>query len=146
MAIRDSYHNNLGTLLLSPQTLSADTNTTGVSIAAVKELEIAALVGTCGNATLHSTIYISLELEESADNVTYTDVAEADMLGAVSGTTTGQFAKIDAKTKDDTAYACGYRGNKKYVRAVVNFVGSHGTGTPIGIASLGSRGRHNPLV
>ena len=38
----------------------------------------------------------------------------------------------------------GYRGSKRYVRAVLNFSGTHSTGTPIGVIGLRGRLRAQP--
>lgn len=74
------------------------------SNAALIAISIGAITGSSGDA--------SVTLEESDDNSTYTDVADADILGAEP-----------IALADNTAYQFGYSGTKRYVRAVLDTAG-----------------------
>ena len=137
-------HNNLKlTTSIVPAVKSSDTNGTGIDTAGYEAVEMVVMVGLSAD-TLSSTNKISLELEESTDNSTFTDVAEADMIGGISGGTVGEFALIDAATEDELTYKVGYRGTQRYIRPVLNFSGTHTTGTPIGAVAILGKPRNAP--
>lgn len=120
------------TQLVDPATITAVTNSASVDLKSHQNALFAVAVGESGD-TLSASVKIELELEESDDDITFTDVADADMLGEVSGTNDGCFAVIDAADEDDAVYTAQYHGSKRYVRAVINVTGTHTNGTPIGI-------------
>jgi len=124
--------------VLALETAVIKTTTNGASVDLQNKEGVAfyAVVGATGD-TLGGSAYFELELQESADNSTWTAVADADIENPVSGTNnTGTYAKIDANTKDQTVYVGEYRGSKRYVRTVVRATGSHANGTPIGVVAL----------
>lgn len=136
MTIRtDLYFNNKILQTFDPAVVTADQNTTAVDTAGYGDLLAMVNVGESGD-TLSGTVYILLELEHSDDNVTFTDCADADLTNYVTGLNTGTFARIDAAAEDDLAYFVGYKGNKQYVRVVINMVGTHSTGTPIAVTMV----------
>lgn len=137
MALRDLYSSLGVQMAVEPQTFTADGNGDSIDTRGFDSVMLAMAVGASGD-TLSSSVKIELELEESDDDSTWTDVADADLLKAVSGTNTGTFAVIDDPAEDDAVYITGYRGSKRYVRVVVNLTGTHTNGTPIGgVAVLG---------
>ena len=123
------------TLCLAPIVKNADTNCTAVNMAGLRDVMFQVSVGASADS-LSGTNKIELELEESTDNSTFTDVADADTDAAVTGTNTGTFAVIDATDEDDTLYTVRYLGTQQYVRVVLNFSGTHSTGTPIGVVAI----------
>lgn len=123
------------TQILDPAVTNADTNCTSIDMKGYSEVLFAVLVGESAD-TLNATNKIELEVEESADNSTFTDVADADLVKYVDGINDGCFALIDAATEDDAVYYTAYRGDSRYVRPVLNFSGTHSTGTPIGVIAI----------
>lgn len=143
MATRD-LHNNMRTVTsLVPATRTADANGTGVDTTGYESVELVVPLGLSGD-TLSGSVKLDLEVEESDDDSTYTDVAEADLIGATSGTTTGNFGTIDAAAEDEKIYRVGYRGRKKYVRPVLNFTGTHTNGIPCAAMVVLGNPRHAP--
>jgi len=102
--------------------VAADTDGTGLDLLGYSAATAIVRVGASGS--LAAGAYWALELEESADNVTYTDVAEAQLIGAISGTTTGRFALVDDAAEDDRFYRVGYIGMKRYLRLHIEKVGA----------------------
>lgn len=140
MATRD-LHNNIKTVTsLVPATRTADANGTGVDTSGFESVEAVVALGQSGD-TLSGSVKLDLELEESDDDSTYTDVALADMIGGVSA---GNFGTIDAATEDEKIYRVGYRGRKKYVRPVLNFTGTHTNGIPCAAMVILGNPRHAP--
>lgn len=76
----------------------------------------------------------AITLEESTDNVTFTAVAAADILGALP-TLSGYSDRGDARV--------GYKGNKRYLRAVGTPTGAT-TAVTYGVLILRGLKRHNP--
>ena len=121
--------------VIDPVTLTADADSSSIDMKDYRHCAFYALVGESGD-TLSGSVYVELELEESADDSTFTDVADAHITNAVDGTNDGTFAKIDAAAEDDAVFMTQYSGPARYVRAVVNVTGTHTNGIPIGIVAF----------
>lgn len=123
---------------LAPASRTADANGTGVDLQGYEGAEIVFDVGAEG-VTLSGTDKIALEVEESDDNSTFTDVAAADLIGEESA---GVVKTLDENAEAPAIYSVGYIGSKRYVRAVVNYSGTHGTGTVIAAHVVKGAKRH----
>ncbi len=106
-------------------------------------------VGVCIIAVVGTSVFtpttsnmLEIEVEESEDDSTYTDVADANitrpMLSSdstpVAATNTGTFAVIDATTRDAKMYSTTYLPTSKditHIRPVLNFSGTVTGGLPI---------------
>lgn len=113
---------------LVPANRTADANGTGVDLRGYDGALVIASIGAEGD-TLSGSVSISVELEESDDDSTFTDVAAADILGG-NGGSSGQFALIDDNAEAPAVHKVAYIGNKRYIRAVWNVTGTHTVGTP----------------
>ena len=137
-------HNNLSVVRVLDAVLTAPTvdvdGDTDVDLQGYNGCEMVVVVGASGD-TLSGSVYVSLELEESDDDSTYTDVADADMLGATGGGS-GQFALINDPAEDDAVYTVGYIGDKRYLRLKVNVTGTHTNGIPLAACAIRGHGRH----
>lgn len=136
------YANTGFVSLLVPAVRNSDTNSSGLDL---QDSDDAVLLVHFGDSadTLSGTNKIEIEIEESDDNSTFTDVANADLTNYVTGTNAGTIAVIDAPTEDQLVLPVGYRGSKRYIRAVLNFSGTHTTGIPCAV--LGARGRNRAM-
>lgn len=139
--IRDFENNLKHDLVLESQTITADADGDSVDMKDYKHLAFYALVGESGD-TLSGSVMLELEVEESADDSSFTDVADADITNAVSGTNDGTFAVVDAAAEDQAIYLCEYKGTARYVRPVVNVTGTHTNGIPVAIMAVRT-GHHN---
>lgn len=140
---RDIFSDSSSVITLIPQTITADTAGTGVKLAGYQAANVEVQVGNSGD-TLSGALFISLELQESLDDITYTAVADADILGATGGGS-GQFALINAPAGDSNTFRCGYRGSQLYIRPYINLTGTHTSGTPIGAAVQRFFPDHSPV-
>lgn len=131
------------TASLAPLVRTADANGTGVDLRGYDGALVVAHVGAEGD-TLSGSVLISLELEESDDDSTYTDVAAGDMLGGVGGSS-GQFALIDDNAEAPAVHKIGYIGSKRYIRVVYNVTGTHTTGTPASAVIVRGLASREPL-
>ena len=81
------------------------------------------------NAGLSTTNYYRVTLQDSDDDTTYVDVGEEFLLRE-SGTGDGVIYVRDSGTTGTNVAVAGYIGNKRYVKAAFEFVGTHtGAGT-----------------
>ena len=133
--------NNIGVVQsLAPAARDADANGTGVDLQGFESATVVIDMGAEG-ITLSTTNKIEIELEHSDDNSTFTDCAAADLIGASSGT----IGTFDANSEIPAVSSVGYIGGKRYIRAVANFSGTHGTATPLGVSVVKGHARNNPV-
>ena len=137
--MRDVQHQSKATASLDPAVRTADANGTGVDLQGVEGALVQVQVGAEGD-TLAADLSIEFELEESDDNVTFTDVADADVVGTVSGT----IAKIDAAAEAPSLHTAAYIGTKRYLRVVDSRTGTHTTGTATAASVIGMLARMSP--
>jgi hypothetical protein len=130
-----TYHNVLPVLALSAANRTADADGATIDRLNAEDVALVAVVGVSAD-TLSGSVYIALEVEHSDNGSVWTDCADADIVGSVTGVTTGTFAIVDAAAEDDAVFECAYIGGKRYVRIVANFVGTHTYGTPLGAVAL----------
>lgn len=145
MPNRSSLYSNLSAAsLLVPAVRNSDTNSTSMDL---RDSESAAILFHIGASadTLSGTNKIELEVQESDDNSTFTAVANADMNLYATGTNVGTGAVVVSNATASLSYLFGYKGYKRYIRGVLNFSGTHSTGTPIGIIGLKGGNHYLPV-
>lgn len=101
---------------------STDTNGDGIDLRGFEGALVLYHFGITGD-TLSSTIKVAGLLEESADNVTFTAVAAADVDGTLP--------VIDDNAEDETTAWVGYLGSKRFIRPVFDFTGTHTNGIEV---------------
>lgn len=132
---KDIIHAQIAAKSLIAAIPTVDANGATVDLLGYQTCLLSAYVGTSLDILAAGTLYIELEVEESTDGSTWTDVADADLSDTASGTNTGCFAYIDTAGQDDTLYQTQYKGSARYVRAVLNITGTQTNGTPLTIVS-----------
>ena len=137
--------NNIGVVQsLAPAARDADANGTGVDLQGFESATIVIDMGAEG-ITLSSTNKIEIELEHSDDNSTFTDVtSSADVIGATPDSN-GVIATFDDVAEAPAVSTVGYIGGKRYIRAVANFSGTHGSATPLAVSVIKGHARSNPV-
>ena len=144
--MKDLSNNINPAVSLAAAVRSAAANGTGVDLQGYESATVLVDVGAEGD-TLSSSVYFELSLEESDDNSTFTDVAQASIIdGTIAAG--GIFLKLDgtAGGNPDTAggiFRVGYVGNKRYLRVVIAKTGTHSNGTPIGAMVVRGSARHS---
>ena len=88
--------------------------------------------------TFGAAVYFEFQVEESDDDSSWTDVADADLTTSVTSTSTdtGVFALINADGETPAIHSTTYIGNARYVRFVLLTGGTHSTGTPANAISI----------
>jgi hypothetical protein len=140
------YANTAFTSLLDPIVSNADANSAGVDLQNCDDAVLLFHIGAAVD-TYSSGNKLDLEVQESDTDVSgnYTAVANADITNYVTGVNTGTVAEIIANSGCSQIYQVGYRGSKRYIRGVLNFSGTHSTGTVCGITALRGRNRAQPV-
>src|SRR5471032_3000274 len=100
--MRDLYHNVLATQVLSPVVSTATKTSSTIDLQGFNSASVVFAIGLSGD-TLSGSLYWTLSLQDSPDNVTYTAVpASAISAGVDGGTAT---AVLNATTLDRQAYS-----------------------------------------
>ena len=123
--------------IFGPVTLSADATAVVVDRQGFESILFHLGIG-IGGITFDGSNYIEFTLQHSDDNSTYTDVALTDLVGddipasiVVGQNSASCIKRLVAAHAAAAVYEIGYIGGKRYLRADVEFTGTHGTGTPI---------------
>tara|TARA_R110000823_G_scaffold86493_2_gene193424 strand:- start:4020 stop:4463 length:444 start_codon:yes stop_codon:yes gene_type:complete len=115
---------------LAPILKSVDVNGTGVDLTGFSSASLVVNVGAAGD-TFSGSVKTNLIIEDSDDNSTYTAVTSGNVTGGTTDSS-GIFQTIDANGEAGKTYGIGYVGGKKWIRAVVDIVGTHSNGTIYG--------------
>ena len=115
--------NNISPAVSLPAAVrTAAANGTGVDLQGYESATVLVDVGAEGD-TLSSSVHFEVSLEESDDNSTFTDVAQASIIDGTIASG-GIFLKLDGTTGGDPdttggIFRVGYVGNKMYIRVVL---------------------------
>jgi hypothetical protein len=112
---------------LAPAARTASANGSGVDLASFASATVAFSVGTITDGT-HTP-----KVQESDDNSTFTDVAAADLNGSLAALASNVNQRI------------GYRGTKRYIRAVTTIAGATTGGVYAGVVIRGDA-RKQPVA
>lgn len=141
--MRDLKNNISVVQCIAPVAASADANGTTIDLQGYESCTFVIDMGIEG-ITLSGTNKIEVELEESSDNSTWTDVTASTSVIGATPDSSGVVATFDDNAETPSVATVGYIGDKRYVRAVANFSGTHGTATPIAISCIRGHARKNP--
>jgi len=130
--------------VIGPVTLSADNTPSAIDLAGFHSAMILISVG-AGGITFTTTNKVEFVVTHSDDDTTYTNVTDADVKG-VSGISSGIVRSLTAaKAAADTVpTAIGYIGNKRYLKVLADFSGTHATGTPVSVVLVKGNGVYKP--
>ena len=90
-----------------------------------------------------------IEMQESNDNVTFTDCSATSFVGSLAGFDISTIGHLNTAPEATTSYTASYVGNKRYVRPVIRCAGAgHGGGdhhgTMIGISAMLRGSKYRP--
>ncbi len=140
-----SYYNIGVVPLLPPLNRTASANSASVDLQNFDSVAFAVNVGATGD-TWSGTNRVELQVQESADNATWTAVADSDLLHVVTGgQATGTFMILNANAQGGQVYETGYRGNQRYVRIALANFGTTSVGTPMDVLAILGRPRTSPI-
>jgi len=123
----------------------ADTNATGIDTKGFNSSMAIVNVGAPG-ITFSGTHKVDIILEDSSDNSTFAAVTNNNYVTGGTVGSTGIWQTIDANGDCNAAYGIGYVGPERYYRVVLDFSGTHGTGTVFGVVGAQSNPLHAPTT
>lgn len=110
-------------------TLSADNTPVAIDLSGFQSAEIILAIG-AGGVTFSGTNKVEFKLTHSEDGSAYTDVVDADMVKLAVGAG-GVIKSLIAAHAAPATYRFGYKGNRRWLKLLADFSGTHGVGTPI---------------
>lgn len=137
--MRDIYHNILVTQHLNPIVSTTAKTSTAIDLQGYNSASVIFNIGLAAD-TLSGSVYWTLKLQHSDDDISYGDLAAADLNNP------SLTVVVDSSSKDRAAYSFGYLGNKRYLKALATPTGTHSSGTPIAITALRGRAGYSPVI
>jgi len=137
--MRDLYSNVLVTQISNPATATTTRTSSAVDLQGFNSLSMLVSLGQAAD-TLSGSLFWTLKLTHSNDDVTYVDTVAADIISGIPTMV------VNATTLDEATYAFGYAGIRRYIKAVATPTGSHVSGTPIGMVALRGTPAYSPVV
>jgi len=134
MPQRDMTSNMSAAQLIAPAVIAADNTPASIDLAGYEGCAIYLHIG-AGGITFSGTNKIEFVLTHSDDDSTYTNVDDADIIGAPSISNGIIKALTSAHATADIS-EFGYKGGKRYLKLLADFSGTHGTGTAIAAMAL----------
>jgi hypothetical protein len=127
--MKDMHSNIALASLIGNEVLDADNTPDAVDLSGVKSAEILLAIGV-GGITFSGVNKIEFVLSHSDDDASYEPVTDIDMLG-VSEIADGIIMALTEEHAAPANYRYGYKGNRRYLKLLADFSGTHGAGTPI---------------
>lgn len=119
---------------LSPITVSATGQVTGIDVSGYESIMVVAAIGV--DTALDGSNYWTLDLKECATTGgSYTAVADKDAKAAIGTITAGVWGLVNSTSEDDTVMSVSYFGNKDFLQ--VNYTETGTLSGPLGIIVLG---------
>ena len=124
---------------------AADTNAAGIDTQGFNSSMAIVNVGAPG-VTFSTTHKVDIKLEDSSDNSTFAAVTNNTYVTGGTVDSNGIWQTIDADGDCNAVYGIGYVGPERYYRVVLDFSGTHGTGTVFGVVGAQSNPLHAPTT
>lgn len=140
--MKDIHSDLAAVLAIAPAVLDADNTPAAIDLQGYGAAEVVIVVGV-GGITFSGTNKIEFKLTHSDDDTTYAAVEQKDMLGVTVGTG-GIIKALTSAHAAASVYRAGYKGNRRYLKLLADFSGTHGTGTPLAAIVLKGHGGDKP--
>lgn len=128
--MRDIISNIAVVEAIPPAAYAADNTPAAIDIKGFNSAMLAIHVGV-GGITFSGTNKVEFKLTHSDDDSTYAAVTIDDVQGVDSVGTGGIVHSLVAAHAAPTITRVGYVGNKRYLKLLADFSGTHGTATPL---------------
>lgn len=142
--MEDLHSELLAVAAIGAAVLSSTTTSSAIDRQGFDSAELLLDVG-IGGITFDSTNRIDLVVTHSDDDVTYSDVTDADMIG-VTVSIPGIVKSLTSAHAAASVSRFGYIGQKRYVKVEALFGGTHGTGTPIAATWINGDPENGPTA
>ena len=129
MSMVDTHSSRKRVVAIGAAALDADNTPAALDVRGFRSVNIDLDIGDGGIAFTGNN-KVEFTLTHSDDNVSYSPVTDADMIG-VSGIADGIIKSLVAAHAAATVHRYGYRGGKNYLKLLANFGGTHSSPTPM---------------
>ena len=119
---------------MSPGTYAADEIGVAIDTSGANSIALMASIGPGGD-TFTATKRIDVVMEHSDDGQAWEAVADDDVTG-VANVENGVVLSLRETHPDDTVHGIGYIGYRRFIRASLDFNGTHAAGTPVSIVAV----------
>jgi len=141
--MRDIVHNIGLVNAIDPAVYAADNSPVAIDLLGFESAAIALHIG-AGGITFNGTNKVEFVLSHSDDDVTYAPVVTDDVQG-VDSVTGGIIKALKTAHAAADVTKVGYIGNRRYLKLLADFSGTHGTGTPIAAIVIKGNARARPV-
>ena len=146
--MRDLYHNLRAVTSVEPTGRTSDATGTSVDMRGFDSCLVVIDFGDFG-VNFNGSNYVEAQLEHSDDATTWADVETADIMraetAAIANGTVYRPPNANLGNAPGAA-TVGYIGNKRYIRGVLNYVGTHGSATSVSVVAILGNASHRPVV
>ena len=142
--MRDIASNLKVVQVIGPEALSADNTPIALDRLGFETLMFTFGVG-IGGITFTNTNKVEFVMTHSDDNTTFDPVTDDDVQG-VTGITGGIVKSLKTAHAAADVTKVGYVGDRRYVKLLADFGGTHGSPTPISVAAVLGGARLSPVA
>ncbi|MCK0207522.1 hypothetical protein MWN33_05685 [Starkeya koreensis] len=142
--MRDIISNIAVASVIAPAAYDADNVPAAIDLKGFDAAMLAIHVG-AGGISFNGTNKIEFKLTHSDDDATYEPVTDADLQG-VSGVSSGIVLALKAAHPDPSVTRVGYVGNRRFIKLLADFSGTHGTATPLAATVIKGHARERPVA
>lgn len=132
--MKDLHSDTSAAVLIAAAALDADNTPPAVDLQGFYGCEIVLAVGV-GGITFTGTNKVEFVLTHSDDNSTYTNCDSDDVLG-VTIASGGIIKSLTAAHASAAVYRFGYIGQKRYIKLLADFSGTHAAATPMAAVAM----------
>lgn len=127
---------------LIPAVRTGDASATGLDRKGYNSAGLLVSLGNSGD-TLSGSVYLTVKIEDSPDNSTWSAVETTDVVipanaptGLAAPDANGIVYTCDAPTEDSLDLFVAYTGEQRYIRATLDFTGTHTNGIPCSVSGV----------
>ncbi|WP_018389748.1 hypothetical protein [Ancylobacter sp. FA202] len=143
--MRDIISNIAVVEAVPPAAYAADNTPAAIDRKGFDSAMLAIHVGV-GGITFSGANKIEFKLTHSDDDATYAAVTIDDVQGVASVGAGGIVRSLIAAHAAPTITRVGYVGNKRYLKLLADFSGTHGTATPLSATVIQGHARDRPVA
>ncbi|QIB32686.1 hypothetical protein [Ancylobacter pratisalsi] len=143
--MRDIISNIAVASVIAPAAYDADNTPAAIDLQGFDSAMLAIHVGV-GGITFSGTNKIEFKLTHSDDDSTYTAVTIDDVQGIASVGSGGIVRSLVAAHAAPSITRVGYVGNKRFLKLLADFSGTHGTATPLSVSLVKGHARERPVA
>jgi hypothetical protein len=142
--MRDIASNLKVVQVIGPEALSADNTPIAIDRLGYETAMLAIGVG-IGGITFTNSNKVEFVLTHSDDDTTYEAVTD-DHVQGVTGITGGIIKSLKTAHAAADVTKIGYVGDRRYLKLLADFGGTHGSATPISVAAVLGGARLSPVA